>query len=206
MWVFYFHTRSLMQLYEVILIGIAMSIDACALTISNCTTYKDSLNRKKELAMPITFGLFQGVMPLLGYFIGSLFKSFIGSALKFISAAIFLVLAIKIVVDLLKERNQEIKLSEVKTAKSQTAFTFAILLIQGIATSIDAFVIGITLVSVTFSIYLAVLIIAAVTFILVLLALFFGKCLGKIFGSYAKWLGAAILFALSIKEFIEAII
>ena len=192
-----------MNLFEVILIGVAMSIDACALTISNCTTYKETLTRKKEFAMPITFGLFQGLMPLLGFFIGSLFKSFIGTALKFVSAGIFLVLAVKIVIDILKERKE---CTEEVCSCSPTPFTIPILLLQGVATSIDAFVVGITLISVTFSIYLAVLIIASVTFIFVLLALFCGKYLGKIFGCYAKWLGAAILFGLAVKGIIEAVI
>ena len=72
------------------------------------------------------------------------------------------------------------------------------------ATSIDALAVGVTLINLTFSVYLAVLVIATVTFILVSIALIFGKTLGKLFGKYAEWVGAIILLALSIKSLIEA--
>ena len=78
-----------MQLFDVILIGIALSIDACALTIANCATYGNSISKKKEWLMPILFALFQGVMPLIGYFVGYAFKGFIGTFTKYLSAGIF---------------------------------------------------------------------------------------------------------------------
>ena len=94
-----------MNIFDVILIGVALSIDACALTIANCTTYKDQLTPKKEWTMPAFFALFQGVMPLIGYFIGFLFKSYLSSIMKFVTAGIFLFLAVKIVIDILKEND-----------------------------------------------------------------------------------------------------
>ena len=77
---------------------------------------------------------------------------------------------------------------------------------QGIATSIDALAIGVTMIDLTFSIFIAILVIALTTFILVSIALLFGKKLGKLFGSYAEWVGAGILFILAIKSLIEALI
>ena len=88
-----------MKLYEVILIGIVLSIDACAITIANCTACKNQLSKKKEWAMPIIFAILQGLMPLIGYFIGSLFSSFLSSFTKYLSALVFFVLSIKIVID-----------------------------------------------------------------------------------------------------------
>ena len=85
-------------------------------------------------------------------------------------------------------------------------FTVGILFIQAIATSIDALAIGVTLNTLTFSVFWAVLIIGAVTFLLVTLSLIFGKSLGRLFGKYAQWVGAAVLFALAVKTLVEAII
>ena len=72
-------------------------MDAFAITIANCATYKDTLNRKKEWAMPVAFAIFQILMPIIGYYIGSLFADYISSAAKYVTAAIFFALATKIV-------------------------------------------------------------------------------------------------------------
>ena len=189
-----------MQLYEVILVGIALSIDACAVTIANCTTYKCSLSKTKEWSMPITFAFFQGLMPLIGYLIGSIFASYIASATKFITAGIFLFLAVKIIIDIGKENCE----NDEKGATQKTKFTLGVVVLQAIATSIDALAVGVTMIDISFSIVLAVTLIAGVTFLLVSLALLFGKTLGKLFGKYAEWVGAIILLALSIKSLIEA--
>lgn len=195
-----------MQILDVILIGIALSIDACALTIANCATYGCSLTKKKEWLMPITFAIFQGLMPIIGYYIGFAFKEYIGEAIKHISASIFLLLAIKIVFDIIKESKEKKQINSPTKCQKNTCLTITVLLVQAVATSIDALAIGVTFINLKFSVFIAVLIIAIITFMLVSIALFFGKSLGKIFGKYAEWVGAIILIILSIKSFIEAII
>lgn len=194
-----------MQIIDVVLIGIALSIDACALTIANCATYGCTLSRKKEWLMPITFAVFQGVMPLIGYLIGFAFREYIGDVIKYISAGIFLLLAIKIIFDIIKESKESDTLKEPSSCKKIVKLSIVMILVQAIATSIDALAIGVTFINLEFSVVIAVLIIAVITFILVSIALIFGKYLGKIFGKYAEWVGAIILIALSVKSFIEAI-
>ena len=190
-----------MGFFDVVLIGIALSMDACALTIANCTGYKNTLSKKKEWAMPICFALFQGVMPLIGYFIGSLFTTQLSSISGFLSAGIFFILTLKIVIDIIKEHK-----STEECKCKQCEFSYWVLIVQGIATSIDALIIGVTFVGGSISIYWSVLIIASVTFILVSTALLFGKYLGKLLGKYAEWIGAIILLALAIKSLVEALI
>ena len=191
-----------MGIFDLILISIALSIDASALTIANCTVYSKTLNKKKEWAMPTAFAIFQGVMPLIGYYIGSTFAESIEGFSGYITAVIFFILGAKIIFDIIKEK------TSVEKEKNKTEnFTFNLLLIQAVATSIDAFFIGVTLsFELAFSVYIAILIIAVVTFIIVAIALLFGKYLGKVFGKYAEYVGAIILFALAIKSLIEAII
>ena len=191
-----------MNIFDVLLIGVALSIDACALTIANCTTYKNQLTPKKEWSMPVFFSIFQGLMPLVGYFIGWFFKSYLSSIMKFVTAGIFLFLAVKIIIDILKENDCEKPDQSCKIKH----FTLYLVVIQAIATSIDALAVGVTLLDLNFSVFLAVLLIAGITFTLVTLALFFGKTLGKLFGSYAEWVGVAILLILATKSLIEAFI
>lgn len=60
-----------MGLIEIIVLGIALSADAFAVTISNTFVYASERKRRLFL-MPVMFGLFQGIMPLTGYFLGGL--------------------------------------------------------------------------------------------------------------------------------------
>ena len=195
-----------MSVFEVILIGIALAMDAFALTVANCATYKNSLTKPKEWSMPIAFAIFQFLMPVTGYYIGSLFSSYISTASKFITAAIFFVLAAKIVIDNVKELNAPEK-TETSSAERAAKFTVKVLLVQAVATSIDALAVGVTFATeLGFSVFLASEIIGGVTFAIVAAALAIGKYLGKLLGKYATWLGALILLALAIKNLAEAII
>ncbi|MBR5192318.1 MAG: manganese efflux pump [Clostridia bacterium] len=199
-----------MTVLDVILIGAVLAIDAFAITLANCTTYKNCIKGKKGFVLPITFAIFQGVMPLLGYFVGLLINlasnGFIEKISGYITFAIFFILATKIIVDNVKKLVCKCEEEDTACACPENAkLTIGILLLQGLATSIDAFAVGLTFITTTFSVYIAVLIIALITFVLVLLALFAGKYLGKIFGKYAEWVGAVILLALAIKALIGAI-
>ncbi|MBQ8426260.1 MAG: manganese efflux pump [Clostridia bacterium] len=195
-----------MNILGVILIGVALSIDACALTIANCATYGCSLTKKKEWLMPITFAIFQGVMPVIGYFVGYALKDYIGQIIKYISAGIFLLLALKIIVDIIKESKAEKQLKNPTTCQKTAKLTFLMIVVQAVATSVDALAIGVTFINLEFSVFIAVTIISVVTFIFVSASLLFGKYLGKVFGKYAEWVGAVILIILAVKSFIEAII
>ncbi len=199
-----------MRLYDIILIAISLAMDASAVTISNCTAYKHTLTTKRTWAMPITFAIFQGIMPLIGFFVGSIFSSFICKIAGFLSSAIFFILSGKIFIDIIKDKRECVcTLSEQRAQyeKEKTAIlTIPMLFLQGVATSIDALVVGITFINLTFSIFLAVLVIAVLTFIVVGIALLLGQKLGCAFGKYADYVGAFILLALAIKSLVQALI
>ena len=192
-----------MSVWEIIFIGVALAMDAFALTIANCTTYEKSLSSVKEWSMPLFFAVFQFAMPLLGFFVGGFFAGFLQSFAKFLTAGIFFILAAKIVFDIFEEK----RCKKAESGK-KTDFTVVILLIQAVATSIDALAVGITFSALTlpFSVFIAAGIIGAITFIIVAVALFIGKSLGKFLGRYAVWCGAIILFALAVKNLIEGLI
>lgn len=194
-----------MSLIEVIFIGLALAMDAFAITIANCATYGKTLSPKKEWAMPAAFAIFQFLMPVIGYFIGSLFSDYLSNVAKFVTAAIFFVLSLKIIIDNVKEGR---KVQEISAEKeSKPPFTVWMLILQAVATSIDALAVGVTFaVELNFSVFIAGAVIGAVTYLVVAAALIFGKYLGKIFGKYAEWAGAAILLILAVKNLIEGIV
>ena len=191
-----------MTILDAFLIGIALAMDAFALTVANCTAYKDKLCKRQLWSMPIAFGLFQFFMPILGFYIGSIFSSYLSAVAGYLSAGIFFILFIKIVIDNVKESKEENK-----PCGCEQRFTLKFLTVQAVATSIDAFLIG----ACQFALYLSspffyALIVGVVTFAIVSIALYIGKTLGSILGKYATWTGAIILLALSIKELISALI
>lgn len=186
-----------MDILNVILVGIALSMDAFAITLANCTTYKNLIN-KKEWSMPTFFAVFQGVMPILGYLLGSVLLKSLSQYTRYITTAIFLVLAIKIVIDLTKEEHER---------ESSKTFTYSLVFIQALATSLDALFVGVTFVGIKIHYaLLSSLIIACVTFLIITLALVLGKKLGEVLGKYAEWTGAGLLFVLAIKSLLETIL
>ena len=81
-----------MTIFDAILIGIALSMDAFALTIANCTTYKDKLCKRQLWSMPIAFGLFQFLMPVIGFYVGAIFSSYVSKIAGYLTASIFFLL------------------------------------------------------------------------------------------------------------------
>ena len=198
-----------MNYYDIFLIAVALSMDASAITISNCSVYKCTLTKKKEWAMPICFAFFQGLMPLIGMLIASLLSSAIQNIAGYLSSAIFFVLSAKIFIDIFKHEKECVctinQAKENCEMQKKAILTFPILILQAISTSIDALVVGITFINLSFSIFIAVAIIVVATFIIVSLALMLGKKLGCMFGKYADYVGAIILLILAIKSLVQAI-
>lgn len=192
-----------MNVLDVILIGVALSMDACALTIANCSAYKSVFSEKKSWAMPVFFAIFQGIMPLIGFFVGKLFAKYLETYSGFIVATVFIALAIKIIIDTVKERRKKID----ETNCESKSLTYPVILIQALATSIDALVVGVTMsMNLELSVFVAVLLITGITAVLVTASLVLGKYVGKLLGKYAEWFGAVILLALALKTLLETLL
>lgn len=190
-----------MNFDDVLIIGIGLSMDALAITVANCTSYGNNLTKKQSWSMPILFAIFQGLMPLIGYFVGSLFFSFIENYAnienyaKYFTSGIFFILAFKVIYDIIKDI-----ISKEEENQKQQKFNVGLVVIQAFATSIDALIVGITLNTATLSVYVSCLVIALVTFVLVTIAMIFSKKLGALLGKYANYLSALILLVIAIKN------
>lgn len=194
-----------MQTVDIILTGVALAMDAFALTIANCATYRNDLNKLKEWSMPVAFAIFQILMPIIGFYIGSVFAGYLKTFAGYIAASVFFILSAKIVFDNVEEIKKRKKGEEETTSSSK--FSFWVLIAQAVATSIDALIIGAG--DFAFSLsspFIASLIVGEITFVIVTAALLFGKYMGNLFGKYAEWAGAVILFALAVKNLVTAII
>ncbi len=179
---------------ELVLIAIALAMDSVAVSIASGSKYKN-INFFTTLKIAAFFGIFQGIMPLIGYVAGGLFASFVDSFDHYIAFVILLFLGYKMIQEA-REDNFE---DEVKDLKDRTLFILAI------ATSIDALAIGITFSFQEIDILYAVSLITGITFILCVVAVYLGKFLGGFLEDKAEYLGGIILIGLGFKILLEGI-
>lgn len=190
-----------MGLAEVIVLGIALSADAFAVTISNCFIYASERKRKLML-MPIMFGLFQMLMPVMGFFIGGL----AAEVIEKYSGIVTLVILGFIGGNMVREGAMALLGHEPddEPAEGPVAkrLTFAEVFVQAIATAIDAFAVGVSLRAANVDIVLSASIIGLTTFGCCCIALVIGRKLGHLLGDYAEVIGGLVLVGIGVKAFL----
>ena len=179
---------------ELIFIAIALAMDSVAVSIASGSKYKN-INKFDIFKIALFFGVFQGIMPFIGYYAGSLFASFIDSIDHFIAFIILIFLGY----NMIKEAREDNFEEDVTDLKNKT------LLILAIATSIDALAVGITFSFQEVNIFYAVFLITLITFILCVVAINIGKYLGGYLEDKAEYLGGIILIILGFKILIEGL-
>lgn len=179
-----------MNLWDVIMIGLGLSMDAVAVTMSNSMVCH-AAGRRRLFMMPVLFGLFQAIMPLIGYYSGGLFTSLIS---RFAGIAVFIILGTiggKMLWDGMHP--------DEKTENTVGELTYKMLLFQAIATSIDAFAVGIGFSAVGVPIFSSVVVIGITTFFCSLCAIGIGKKFGDFLESKAEVFGGVILLLIGMK-------
>lgn len=188
-----------MDVIEIILIGVGLSMDAFAVTISNMFVYRN-LSRARMMLMPITFGLFQGIMPLIGYFAGTLFADTLSQYAGIISFLILGIIGGKMIWDAVHE---EEAVDEVEGAEHAKTLTIPTLLLQGVATAIDALFVGVSFAAMSVEPFASCSIIALTTFLCVLVALLIGRRFGTLLGERAAIVGGVVLILIGLKALLS---
>lgn len=190
-----------MGFLELLLLAIGLAMDAFAVSIGNGLSMKKQ-NPKAALAIAFSFGLFQALMPTLGYFLGYAFEEVIRQFDHYIALIFLGFIGGKMIFDGIKELIAD-KKGETEEI-SEFRLTFGKLLIQAVATSIDALIVGVSFAALPdVNIWTAVLLIGVVTFAISLLGVFSGKKFGQLLGSKAEIFGGIILVGIGLKVFIE---
>lgn len=178
-----------MNLMDIIMIGVGLSMDAVAVSLTNGMTYH--MGRDKKIMMPVFFGVFQGLMPLLGYFTGGVFSEWL---VKYSGVIIFVILGF-LGIRMVKEGLSH----ELSEKKEPTEMTYGVLFMQAIATSIDAFAVGIAFCAMKVSVWFSAGVISVTTLLCSLIAVLLGKKFGEWLGKKAEVLGGSILLILALK-------
>ena len=173
---------------KIILFGIALAMDAFAVSITDGLIYSD-INKKKSFFIAGTFGAMQALMPAIGYFAVELISVIVGSSgsskaielfgviVTWVSFGLLLLIGIKMIIEGIIEIRKPLEQKEKKL------FSIKEVLIMGIATAIDAMAVGVSLhsgLSTNYTIGLHVAIIGIITFGISLIGLFLGKQILKL--------------------------
>ena len=185
-------------------LGAGLAMDACAASMSNGLS-EPYMKRKKSFLIAGLFGLFQILMPVLGYLtitilsssLGENFSKVFGYFVPWIALILLLFLGIKTIV----EGVQEGKENETIENKKVKNITFGYLLLQAVATSIDALSVGIYGNVKPLEAYLTFAIVGLVTFGICIAAVYIGKKFGTLFANKATIAGGIILIAIGLEIF-----
>lgn len=180
-----------MKFYDILIIAVGLSMDAFAVSICNglCTRLKTG----QVFAMAGAFGLAQAVMPIIGYFLGTAFYRIISGIDHWVAFVLLVFLGVKMLIEAFKE-------------ESCPVFSAKNLLVQAIATSIDALAVGISFAALTVTIWSAAALIGCVTFLLSLLAAAIATRVGAKLGKWAQIAGGVILVGIGVKILVEHLI
>lgn len=191
---------NLLFFFNSVLLGLGLAMDAFSVSLANGLN-EPNMKKQKMCGVAGVFAFFQAAMPMIGWICVHTIVQYFQAFRKFIPwIALILLLFIgsKMIMDGIKNNNEE-------TEKSQ--ITPAVLLIQGIATSIDALSVGFAIAE--YGLIMAVvcaLIIAVVTFVVCMAGLSIGKRFGTRFSTKAAVFGGAILITIGFEIFITGVL
>ena len=181
-----------MDIIEIFFIGVGLAMDAFSVSVCKGLSMK-KLDIKKALIIAIYFGVFQGIMPLIGYFLGSTFESLISEIDHWIAFALLEFIGINMIREAFGDENKN----------ANDKIDFKTMIILAVATSIDALTVGVTFAFFNVNILLAAFIIAIVTFALSLVGVKIGNRFGNKYESKAEIIGGIILAFMGLKILIE---
>lgn len=187
-----------MSIIEIFLIGIGLSMDAFAVSVSK-GLFMRSVNYKHALIIAGFFGIFQAVMPVLGWALAAQFSGYIESFDHWIAFGLLAIIGGKMLWDAFSGSGDEME--EVEPDKAKLDYRELVLL--AIATSIDALAIGITFASLNVGPFPAVVIIGITTFVISLIGVVVGNRFGARYERTATIVGGIILIAIGVKVLLE---
>ena len=188
----------IMFIINSILLGVGLAMDAFSVSLANGLNVP-KMSRGMRAAVPLTFGGFQFLMPIIGWFcvrrLAEAFEAF-QAAVPWIALILLLFIGGKMLSEGIKGEDG---------CDENAGVGLAALMVQGVATSIDALSVGFTIAEYGFAeALLAVVLIAAVTFVICLGGLYIGRKAGTKLAGKAGILGGAILIFIGLEIFITS--
>ena len=183
-----------------IFLGFGLALDAFSVSVADAMA-NPGMKKRRKFSIALTFAVFQTMMPLIGWIcvktIADKFTIF-QKAVPYIALILLAYIGIKMIIESRKGGEEE--------NDGVAALTFATLMIQGIATSIDALSVGFAIADYSsLEALVSTLIIGITTFIICIFGLELGKKVGKAFSDKATLFGGCILIIIGLEIFIKGV-
>ena len=186
-----------MGFVEIFLIGVGLSMDAFAVSVCKGLGMH-RVNYAHALVIALFFGVFQGLMPVIGWLVGSTFAAYVTAVDHWIAFALLAFVGGKMLWDAFHDEGEE-EDDETSTQKLDLRELFML----AIATSIDALAVGISFSFLQIDIAAAALIIGCTTFVLSLGGVVVGNRFGARFEKPSQIAGGIVLIAIGLKILLE---
>lgn len=178
-----------MSFFEVLLIALSMAMDAFAVCLGAGTTGQAS-GRRPTFRLAFHFGLFQFLMPVVGWFAGMTIERYIAAYDHWIAFGLLIFVGVRMIRSGLNPNGEE---DQLDPSRGWT------LVMLSIAVSIDALAIGLSLGLIGVSIWYPAIVIGLVTSLMSWIGLRLGGGLGKRFGKRMEILGGLVLIGIGIR-------
>jgi len=182
-----------MDIPSIILIALGLAMDSFAVSIS-CGIASRELKIRNAVKAGLFFGGFQAVMPLIGWFIGLNLRQFFQSYDHWIAFGLLCAIGVKMIYESTRID---------RYSKDKCYFKTRLLILFGIATSIDALAVGLSLAFINVDILTPILFIGIITFTLSFLGVCIGVRVGHLFERGFEAIGGVVLILIGIKILIE---
>jgi len=182
-----------MSFTSIFLIALALSMDAFSVAMAIGAAGRGHASGA-VIRLATAFGIFQFVMPILGWLLGKTVVSYISDYDHWIAFGLLLIVGLRMIKEYFDKDEKE------RTKDPTKGWS---LLILSIATSIDALAVGVSFAFFDVNIYYASAVIGVVCFIITALGMIFGKKLSVLLGKKAVLLGGIVLIAIGIKIVVE---
>ena len=188
-----------------LLLGVGLAMDAFSISVANGIIEPD-MRKSRMFKVAGVYAFAQFLMPMIGWFlvttVAEIFTAF-HKLIPWIALILLLFIGGKMVFEGIRDRKQGNK-DEQEKEKDVSKLTWGALIVQGIATSIDALSVGFTIADYSvLRAFASSLIIGMVTLVICLLGLIFGKKIGSRFVSTATIIGGVILILIGIEIFVK---
>ena len=187
-----------------LLLGVGLAMDAFSVSIANGIV-ESGMRKRRMFLIAGVYAVFQLLMPMLGWLLVTtleeIFTKF-SVLIPWIALILLLFIGGKMIVEAILEKKNGRKTDEEQVTK----LTFKTLIVQGIATSIDALSVGFTIADYSLKrAFAASLIIGVVTLVICLIGLIFGRKIGEKISGTATIIGGCILIFIGIEIFVKGI-
>lgn len=185
-----------MTYIEIFSIAVALSMDALSVSVCKGLTLKNT-SIKNAIIVGLYFGIFQAIMPFLGYTFTNIISEKLQMIGDFIAFALLSLVGIQMITNNFKENKDDDIVGTYNNDKE--ALSFKIMIPLAIATSIDALATGVSFAILKINIILTVLFIGCTTFFICVLGVKLGSFMGEKFRKYSEIVGGIVLIIIGIK-------